>query len=61
MVKKYYNNILCLFTFLLLVYFIFYSPLHEKPRDLFVKSMWWFIIGGFCFYGLIAAVIILIK
>ncbi|HKI79953.1 MAG TPA: hypothetical protein VKA26_15530 [Ignavibacteriaceae bacterium] len=57
MQNKYFNMFLRLSAFLLPVYFIFYPPLNDTPRDPFIKSLWWFTIAGFCFYGILALVI----
>lgn len=58
MKKKYFNMILQLSAFLLPVYFIFYPRLNDNPKDPFIKSLWWFIIAGFCFYGILAVIIL---
>ncbi len=61
MKRKYFNRILQIAAFLLPVYFIFYPPLNENPKDPFIKSLWWFIAAGFCFYGILALLIFVIK
>ena len=60
MKRKYFNLFLQVSAFLLPIYFIFYPRLNENPRDPFVKSLWKLTIAGFCFYGLIAAAVIII-
>jgi len=59
MKRKYFNVVLQLAAFLVPVYFIFYPLLNENPKDPFVKLFWWLIATGFCFYGILAAVIFL--
>ena len=61
MKRIYYNSFLQLSAFLLPVYFIFYPPLNDNPKDPFIKSLWWFIVAGFCFYGISALLIFVIK
>jgi len=60
MKRKYFHVVLQLAAFLIPVYFIFYPPLNENPKDPFIKSLWWFIAAGFCFYGILAAIIFVI-
>jgi hypothetical protein len=57
---KYFNILLQVSAFLLPVYFIFYPPLNENPKDPFIKSLGWFIAAGFCFYGILALIIFVI-
>ena len=61
MQRKYFNIFLQLSAFLLPVYFIFYPKLNDNPKDPFTKSLWRFTIAGFCFYGILAVAIIVIK
>jgi hypothetical protein len=61
MKRKYFNRFLQLSAFLLPIYFIFYPPLNENPKDPFIKLLWWFIVAGFCFYAILALVIFVIK
>ncbi|MCG6915612.1 hypothetical protein LJE86_17015 [bacterium BMS3Abin03] len=61
MKRKYFNLFLQASAFLMPVYLIFYSPLADSPDDPFIKSLWKFVIAGFCFYGVLAVIIFVIK
>lgn len=39
---------------LLPLYFVFYSPLHETPKDPKVKILWRWVFMGFALYAVIA-------
>jgi hypothetical protein len=56
MKKKYFNAFLQLSAFLVPIYFIFYHRLNENQKDPFIKSLWWFLVAGFCFYGVLAII-----
>ncbi len=59
--KNYFNKFLLISAFLLPVYFVFYPKLNESRGDPFIKSLWRSVIAGFCFYGILAALILMIK
>ena len=58
--KKYFNIFLLVSAFLMPVYLIFYPSLTNNPSDPFTKTLWKFVIAGFCFYGAIAATLLII-
>ena len=59
--KKYFNMFLMLSAFLMPVYMIYHPSLAETSDDPFVKSLWKFVIAGFCFYGVIAVMVFAVK
>ncbi len=61
MKRKYFDIFLQLSAFLLPIYFVFYPALNDNPRNPFIKSLWKYTIAGFCFYGILALVIFVIK
>ena len=57
MKRKYFNLLLLVSAFLMPVYMIFHPSLSENPSNPFEKSLWKFVIAGFCFYGILAIII----
>jgi hypothetical protein len=55
--SKYFNTFLLVSAFLMPVYLIFYPPLTNNSSNPFIKTLWKFIIAGFCFYGLAAVMV----
>jgi hypothetical protein len=60
MKRKYFNVFMLVSAFLMPVYVVFYPPLTENSGDPFVKTLWKFVIAGFCFYGIIAVMVFVI-
>ena len=57
MKQKYFNLFLLISAFLMPVYMIFHPSLSENPTNPFEKSLWKFIIAGFCFYAILAVIL----
>lgn len=58
--SKYFNTFLLVSAFLMPVYLIFYPPLTNNSADPFIKTLWKYVIAGFCFYGIIALMLFII-
>ncbi len=61
MQRNYFNLLLQISAFLAPFYFIYYGPLHDNPNQPFSKSIWKFVIAGFCFYSILITVLIVTK
>jgi len=59
--RPYYRTLLRILAFFAPIYFVFYAPLNKDKDDPFIKSLWWFIASGFCFYAIVLVTIIKSK
>lgn len=58
--NKYFNTFLLVSAFLMPVYLIFYPPLTNNSADPFIRTLWKFVIAGFCFYGILAVMLFIV-
>jgi len=59
MLKKWYYRLLNILALLLPLYLVYYWPLHDKPYDPYIRTLWIYTVVGLVLYLIITGAIIL--
>jgi len=61
MKNRWYDALLKLSAFVVPFYFVYYGPLHDKPDNPEVKTLWRYVFSGFSLYLILFIVIGLVR